>query len=75
MGINETVPSEVFVVVAFIKSEQLDVLRPLTDEMTPKDLVVAQKFSSTVQVKTTGGSETGAMDGLKDISDADFSCY
>ena len=41
------------------------------DEMTPKDLVVAQKFSSTVQVRTTGGSETGAMDS-SNISDADL---
>lgn len=41
------------------------------DEMTPKDLVIAQKFSSTVQVRTTGGSETGAMDS-SNISDADL---
>ena len=41
------------------------------DEMTPKDLVVAQRFSSTVQVRTTGGSETGAMDS-SNISDADL---
>lgn len=41
------------------------------DEMTPKDLVVAQKFTATVQVKTAGGSETGAMDS-SNISDADF---
>lgn len=41
------------------------------EEMTPKDLVVAQKFSSTVQVRTAGGSETGAMDS-SNISDADL---
>ena len=41
------------------------------DEMTPKDIVVAQKFNSSVQVKTAGGAETGAMDGTN-ISDADL---
>ncbi len=41
------------------------------EEMTPKDLVVAQKFSSTVQVRTMGGSETGAMDS-SNIADADL---
>lgn len=41
------------------------------DEMTPKDLVVAHKFNASVQVKTTGGSETGGMEGTN-ISDADL---
>jgi len=41
------------------------------DEMASKNLIVAQKFTSTVQVKTSGGSETGAMDS-SNISDADL---
>lgn len=41
------------------------------DEMTPSDLVLGQKFNATVQVKTAGGSETGAMEGTN-ISDADL---
>lgn len=41
------------------------------DEMAPKNFVVTQKFTSSVQVKTSGGSETGAMDS-SNISDADL---
>jgi len=41
------------------------------DEMVPKNFVVTQKFLSSVQVKTSGGAETGAMDS-SNISDADL---
>ncbi len=41
------------------------------DEITPKDLVLSQKINASVQVKTSGGSETGAMEGTN-ISDADL---
>jgi hypothetical protein len=41
------------------------------DEMAPKNFVTSQKFTSSVNVKTTGGSETGAMDS-SNISDEDL---
>lgn len=41
------------------------------DEMAPKSFVASQKFTSSVQVKTSGGSETGAMDS-SNISDTDL---
>lgn len=41
------------------------------DEMVAKNLDLAHKFTSTVQVRTSGGSETGAMDS-SNIADPDL---